>query len=129
MEEELRYYQATKRELALLRRDLLQGTAYHPADDNGWIRGGVGVPEPEQRTIALLENRRIQRLEAIVAAIEAVSQELTKEQQRLVQLLFWTHPQTLTMEGIAQKMHLSRRTLYRKKEDVLVMLGEKLGYI
>ncbi|ODJ53357.1 hypothetical protein BFR40_01715 [Brochothrix thermosphacta] len=49
---------------------------------------------------------------------------LTKEQQTLVKFIFWTHPQTLTMEGIAQQMHFSRRTFYRKKDEVLVMLGD-----
>ncbi|SPN75224.1 hypothetical protein [Brochothrix thermosphacta] len=103
----------------------MQGAVYQSADDNAWIGSGSSyVQEPERRIIALLENRCIQRLESIVQAIEEVFQMLTKEQQTLVKFIFWTHPQTLTMEGIAQQMNFSRRTFYRKKDEVLVMLGD-----
>lgn len=108
----------------------MQGAVYQSADDNAWIGSGSShVQEPERRTIALLENRCIQRLESIVQAIEEVFQMLTKEQQTLVKYVFWTQPQTLTMEGIAQQMHLSRLTLYRKKDEMLALVGEKLGYL
>lgn len=108
----------------------MQEAVYQSADDNAWIGSGSShVQEPERRTIALLENRCIQRLESIVQAIEEVFQMLTKEQQTLVKYVFWTQPQTLTMEGIAQQMHLSRLTLYRKKDEMLALVGEKLGYL
>ncbi|ODJ57426.1 hypothetical protein [Brochothrix thermosphacta] len=130
LEEEIRYFHTSKRELQRLRRDIMQGAVYQSADDNAWIGSGSScIQEPERRTIALLENRRIQRLESIVQAIEEVFQMLTKEQQTLVKYVFWTHPQTLTMEGIAQQMHLSRRTFYRKKDEVLMLVGGKLGYL
>ena len=123
LEEEIRYFHASKRELQILRRDIMQGAVYQSADDNVWIGSDSRTRAPYNCL------RRIQRLENIVQAIEEVFQILTKEQRTLVKYVFWTQPQTLTMEGIAQQIHLSRRTLYRKKDELLALVGEKLGYL
>jgi len=96
-------------------------------------KGGVNsarVPNSPTERIAtmLVMDKRLRELERITEAIETVYQSLDVERKKLIRLKYWTKPQTLTWEGIALKLNVSRATVFRWREEVVNAIAEKLGW-
>ena len=126
IEAELYTYHEAKRELARLKADILH--ASRPPDLAGGGRSNwPGDPTGETATL-LATHRRIEQLERIVEAIEAVYEALPREKQELVRLKYWTKPQTLTWEGIALRLHVSRATALRWRDEIVYAVAERLGW-
>ena len=127
VESELYAYHDTKKEIVRLKNEILHASPVR--DEN--VGGGRGnLPgDPTGRTAVLMvTHRRIEQLERIVDAIEAVYERLPKEKQELVRLKYWTQPQTLTWEGIALKLHVSRRTAINWRDEIVYAIAERLGW-
>jgi len=126
IESELYAYHETKKEIIRLKNDILH--ASRPPDLSGGGRSNwPGDPTGETATL-LATHRRIEQLERIVEAIEAVYEALPREKQELVRLKYWTKPQTLTWEGIALKLHVSRATALRWRDEIVYAVAERLGW-
>lgn len=126
IEAELRDYQQSKKDLADLQEAILHGSA---STDLSGIRGS-GISDPTQRkALALITNVRIKKLEETIGAIESVLGELDAEKTRLVEMKYWTQPNHLTDEGIAQRLCISRRTLYDWTNKILFAIAVKMGLI
>lgn len=125
IESELFSYENTKKEIERLRNDIIHAS---PVTDNPEARSNaVGDPTGRVATL-LLTHRRLEQLEKIVEAIERVYRALPRDKQRLIELKYWTSPQTLTWEGIAQKVHISRRQALRWRDGILYAIAEQLGW-
>lgn len=126
IESELYAYHETKKEIVRLKNEILY--ASDPPDLTGGSRGNL-PGDPTGRTATLLvTNRKIEHLEKIVKAIESVVDTLPQEKRDLVRLKYWTRPQTLTWEGIAKKLHVSRRQALRWRDEIVIVIAECLGW-
>jgi len=99
-------------------------------DDNKGGANSARVPNSPTERIAtmLVMDKRLRELERITEAIETVYQSLDTERKKLIRLKYWTKPQTLTWEGIALKLNVSRATVFRWREEVVNAIAEKLGW-
>jgi RinA family phage transcriptional activator len=124
IEAELRDYHQTKADLLEAQDDImLEG---HMIDVSG-IRGtSIGRPT-EAKMMKLLTNKRIRRMQQIIAAIERVVNLLPPEKYRLVELRYWQKSRGLTDDGIARELNCDRRTIYRWVDGILLAVAMELG--
>ena len=126
IEAELRDYNQTLRDIGEERQELLLAT--HTPDNLGGHSYDIGNPT-QARAIKLMTNKRIKRMEQTCEAIANVIEALSEEKYRLVELKYWTRPQTLTDEGIAREIGCDRSTLYRWVDGILLAVGIEMGLI
>lgn len=125
VEDELQAYHDTRKEIIRLRNEIM----YRPREDNtGGGRSNIPGNPTERTVTALMSNKRLQHLESIVDAIEAVYNRLPPEKQRLVVMCYWTRPQMLSWDGIAQKMHIGRTTAFRWRDEIVYAISEQVGW-
>lgn len=122
IESELASYHRTKKELEEIERDIIFGSDRRIKDpiDLGWRRDPTA-----ERAIALTENRKVERLQKIVRAIEDAYSKMTDEQQKLVQLRYWSRP-PLPWRDVARKMYYSERKIFMLRSEILKMIDERL---
>lgn len=126
IESEIFRYHETKKEVSRLRQEIMYGK---PFDEN--IGGGKsnlpGDPTGSTAT-AIVTNRKLQNMENIVHAIETVYEQSTDDHKSLIRLKYWTKPQTLTWEGIAQELNVGRMTAFRWRKEIVYAIAEMLGW-
>jgi len=129
IEAELRDYHQTRKDLTEAKEDIaLSGSVLlnNLGANTGTQTHRVGRPT-EAKTIAILTNKRIKRMEQVIRAIEVVTKELPEEKIKLVQLKYWQRPRRLTDAGIAMELNIGRRTLYYWAEEICVAIAIELG--
>lgn len=126
VESEIYAYHETKQEIVRLKNEIL----YASPEPNRTGGGRSNIPgNPTERTATLLvTHRKIEQMERITEAIESVVERLPEEKQRLVNLYYWTKPRTLTWDGIAQRLNVSRITAIRWRDEVVYAIAEKIGW-
>lgn len=82
----------------------------------------------EKYATRLLMDRQLQELERIARAIEHVYNICDKDRKDLIQIKYWTRPQTKTWDGIAIELNISKRQAYRWRDEVILSVGEMLGW-
>lgn len=127
VESELYHFFETKRELETLRAEILHGTMT-PDDNVGGGRSNLPGTPTENKAIALVASKQIEQLAQIVFAIEFVVDNLPAEKRKLVELKYWTKPQTLTWDGIAINLCCSRRTAERWRAEIVNQIGMMMGW-
>ncbi|MBC1335994.1 hypothetical protein HB820_11840 [Listeria booriae] len=73
---------------------------------------------------------RIERLSTVVQCIENVIRNLNSlgdPYHEFIELRYWRTNSNQTMEGIAQKIHVSRRTAYNMQNRIVQMVASELG--
>ena len=68
-------------------------------------------------------------MESTCKAIENIVGELQEEKFKLVDLKYWTKPQTLTDIGICQKIPISKTTFYKWRDEIIIAIGIEMGLI
>lgn len=126
IEAELRDYNDTLRAIGEDRNELLLSSPVH--DNNGGKSYEVGNPT-QARAMQLMTNKRIRRMEQTCKAIENVINALPEDKYRLVELKYWTKPQTLTDVGISRELNVSQRTYYNWKDEIILALGIEMGLV
>ena len=127
VESELYHYHETRREIELLKNDILYGTK--AIDENiGGGRSNLPGNPTEAKGIALVSSRQIEQLERIVQAIDDVVSKLPSHKRKLVELKYWSKPQMLTWEGIAINLCCSRRTAERWRSEIVNQIGFMIGW-
>lgn len=127
VESELYAYHDTRKEIVRLKNEILYGSS--SSDEN--VGGGrSNLPgDPTGRTALMMVNhRKIEQLERIVDAIEFVVEHLPPQKKKLVQLRYWTRPQTLTWDGIAKEVPAHRATVLRWRDEIICGIAEKIGW-
>jgi RinA family phage transcriptional activator len=127
IESELYSYHDTLKEINNLRQDIM----FCSENDDENIGGGKNniISSPTERIATrLATHKRLIQLEEVTNAIYKVFQGLPEDYQKLVRLKYWTRPQTLTWEGIADRLHIGRRTAFRMRDEVVYAVGEVLGW-
>lgn len=127
IESELYSYKDTLKEIEELRKNIM--FCNENQDEN--VGGGRSsfISDPTSRIgTRLVTHKRLGKLEEIANAIEKVYTGLPEEYQKLVRLKYWTRPQTLTWEGIADKIPVSRRTAFNMRDEIINTIAEVLGW-
>ena len=127
VESELYHYHETLKELERMRYEILHGGAQVDENIGGGKSNLPGDPTG-QKAIALVTNRQINELEKIVQAIDFVILALPLEKQKLVQKKYWDRPQTLTWDGIALELNVSRITAMRWRQEIVQAIGHLIGW-
>ena len=126
VESELYHYHDTKKEIERLKKDILLSST--PPDLTGGGKSNMPGDPTGQTATLMVTHRKIEQLERIVEAIESVVSLLPDEKKKLIKLKYWTKPQTLTWEGIAKELHVSRRTAINWRDDIVYAIAEKIGW-
>jgi RinA family phage transcriptional activator len=127
IESEIYSYHDTLREIDFLRKNIM----FTKENDDENIGGGKSsfISSPTENIgTRLATHRKLTRLEEVTHAIEKVYTGLPDDYQKLVKLKYWTRPQTLTWEGIADKIPVSRRTAFNMRDEIVYAIGEVLGW-
>lgn len=126
VESELYHYHDTKKEIERLKNYILHASPV--PDRTGGGRSNVPSDPTGQTATLMATHRRIEQLERIVETIESIYERLPAEKQKLVRLKYWTKPQTLTWDGIALELDVSRRTAINWRDEIVYAIAELLGW-
>jgi RinA family phage transcriptional activator len=127
IESELYSYKDTLTEIEELRKDII--FTRESNDENiGGGRSSLPSSPTEQIGTRLATHKRLGQLEQIANAIQKVYTGLPEDYQKLVRLKYWTKPQTLTWDGIANKIPVSRRTAFNMRDEIVNTIAEVLGW-
>lgn len=127
VESELYAYHETRKEIVRLKNEVLYGSA--SMDEN--VGGGrSNLPgDPTGRTaVMLVSHRKIEQLERIIDSVESVVSQLPEKKRQLMQMRYWARPQTLTWDGIAQKVERDRATLIRWRNEIVKEIANRIGW-
>ncbi|EAA0142251.1 TPA: DUF722 domain-containing protein [Listeria monocytogenes] len=129
IEDELRYYHSTKKEILEKRANIAMGSVHQEFKDENQGGGSSGQisNEVEQRVMLLQMDREIQRMSDTVRAIETVLNTLSDEDKQLVQFRYWDRSRP-TWLWIACKLNISESTAKRKRKEIIYKIAERLGY-
>jgi RinA family phage transcriptional activator len=122
----LEHYQDDKRMLLeYLAEKMPSNVAAYGAEATARGQSGTGRPT-EGLAVKLAADRYIVELERTVNAIEHVTERLTPERKKLVELVYWRG--THTPSGAAAVLHISRRTAYRYINEILTAIAAEMGF-
>jgi RinA family phage transcriptional activator len=127
IESELYSYHDTLREIEFLRRNIM----FCKENDDENVGGGrSSLPSSPTEKIGtrLATHKKLRQLEEVAHAIEKVYTGLPEDYQKLVRLKYWTRPQLKTWEGIADELHIGRRTAFRMRDDIVYSVSEVIGW-
>ena len=124
IEEEIRLYHKSLKEIERMRNDIITGTKQQCND--GSQRCGLSDPTG-QLVAVLVEDKQIKRMEEVTKAITEVYNELEEHKQRLIRIRYWKRPQTLTWDGIALELNVSRSQAIRWRNGIVYAVGKRLG--
>lgn len=125
LEDELMHYHDTMREIERMRLDIL----HQGSTSDGGGRGSA-ISDPTSRiAIELTSNLKLDRMERITNIIHAVVNRLQPEKRKLIQIMYWDRPRILTWQGAAIKLHITKRTAFRWRKEILKAIAERGGYI
>ena len=126
VEEELRNYPETKN---ILLPELLEEIDTGPAKMECYGRSNIPGRPTEQKAIQKLTNRRLAQMERTLRGIEEAMGELDETRYKLVELMYWTKPQKLTVYGIGAELGLAPRTVYKYTDQICMLVACKIGLI
>jgi RinA family phage transcriptional activator len=123
IESELYCYHETKKEIERIRNDIM--FAGKVQQEGG--RSGISNPTAAVAT-RLVTDKRLQKLEEVTDAIDSVVDMLDEQRLKMVRLRYWTKPQLLTWEGVAQQIPTHRATAIRWRDEVVHAIAERIGW-
>ncbi|WP_088825667.1 DUF722 domain-containing protein [Listeria goaensis] len=129
IEDEIRYYHDTKKELEQLRVNVVLGSAFQEYSDENIGGGSAGqINNPtEQRALLLQMDKQIERRQRVIFALESVLNKLSDEDNQLIHFRYWDRSKP-TWVWIASKLNMSESTAKRKRRDIIYKIAERLGY-
>jgi RinA family phage transcriptional activator len=127
IEAELYCYHDTLKEIQMIRNNIM--FCREDVDENvGGGRSSLPGKPTESIATRLATHKRLAQLEEIANAIERVYTQLPETHQKLIRLKYWTRPQTLTWDGIANELHIGRMTAFRWRNEIIYAIAEVLGW-
>jgi RinA family phage transcriptional activator len=127
IESELYSYKDTLREIENLRKDIIF-TKENDDENIGGGRSSLPSSPTEQIGTRLATHKRLNQLEQISNAIENVYTGLPEDYRKLVQMKYFTKPQKYTWDGLADKLHVSKRQAMRWRDEIIHTVAEVLGW-
>ncbi|MEY8732097.1 transcriptional regulator [Peribacillus frigoritolerans] len=127
IESELYSYHETLKEIQFLRNNIMFTKENDDENVGGGRRSYISSPT-EQIGTRLATHKRLNKLEEIANAIEKVYTGLPEDYRKLIELKFWSKPQIYTMDGVAGKLHVSKRQAMRWRDEIIQITAEVLGW-
>ncbi|EUJ46681.1 DUF722 domain-containing protein [Paenilisteria rocourtiae] len=129
IEDELRHYHETKKELEELRSNVITGSIYREyRDDNIGGSSGGGISNPVERQATILEmDKQINRMGKVVSAIESVICKISECDKTMIQLRYWSNYKH-KWEYIATQSFMERSTAIRHRDVIIKEIAEQLGF-
>ncbi|MFH5558717.1 hypothetical protein ACHI1W_07685 [Listeria monocytogenes] len=129
IEDELRFYHSTKKELMEKEVNVTLGAWHREYIDENQGGGSAGniSNEVEDRVILLQMDKEISRLKNIINAIESVLNRLNDEDKQLIQFRYWDRSKP-TWVWIASKLNMDESTARRRNKTIILSIAERLGY-
>lgn len=81
----------------------------------------------ESFVIKLSQDERLNQLEKQYEVMTEVLEGLASDEYQIIELYYLKKPRTLTWEGIANKVHCSRRRCFDVRNKVITEIGQRLG--
>ena len=124
LEDELSNYRKNMFELNLLREEIIEGS---PTPD-GMPRGNTTSNPTESKAARLMTSHVIICLERRLKAVARVLDRYQNnpEMLRLIELRYFKG--THTAIGVMSELHISSKTFYRWRKELLENLAAELGY-
>jgi RinA family phage transcriptional activator len=126
VEYQIRYFPENKRQLESMKTDRIPSAIPKYGPQAGGSFNSEARPS-EETAIRIMSDRYIMQLEYTVKSIDSVLNKLNDLDMELIRLKYWNG--SLTPEGIAMKLHMSRATVYNRLNNILVEIARRLGYI
>ncbi|HBL8244909.1 TPA: DUF722 domain-containing protein [Listeria monocytogenes] len=129
IEDELRFYHSTKKELMEKEVNVTLGAWHREYIDENQGGGSAGNinNEVEDRVMLLQMDKEISRLKNIINAIESVINRLNDEDKQLIQFRYWDRSKP-TWVWIASKLNMDESTARRRNKTIILSIAERLGY-
>ncbi len=126
LESELFEYPYIERHIANVRQQVI--TPHREIDENiGGGKSNTNVSTVEIAATRLITDKRLIQLENIKRAIETVYNKSDNTSRDLMDLYYFKKPRLYTPDGIADKLHISRRQFYNIKKKIITELANELG--
>jgi RinA family phage transcriptional activator len=123
IEAELYYYHDTVKEIENIRKEILLAS---PVKQEG---KPSGVSDPTFNIVTRLTmDKRLKKLEEITESITHVLNLLDRTSSELIKLKYFSKPQYLTWDGIAQKVNFSKRQCIYIRDNFIAAVAERLGW-
>ena len=127
LEWEIRFYHDTLKELAEEKESIILATKEFDPD----MPRGSGVSDDTyNRAQRLLNSTEVREMEKKIKAIDRARDEwISKEpvvRMEFIRLKFWDN--TLTNQGIAQRLNVSEQSIYFWRKNFLTLVGKYLGW-
>ncbi|MBY8908196.1 transcriptional regulator [Salinicoccus roseus] len=128
LEDELFSYPGMEKHIRSIREEIIN--PWKEQDTNiGGGRSNSNVSTVEIKATRLVNDKRLRRMQEVKQAIETIYNEADHNQRKMLDVYYFTRPRTLTIDGVAQKMNVSRRTIFRVRKSILSRLADELGII
>lgn len=128
LEDELFSYPKMNQYINTLREEIIN--PWKPQDENiGGGKSNVNVSTVEIKATRLVNDKRLNRMREVKQAVETVYREASIEEKDLLEIYYFKHPRTLTIDGVAQELSVSRRTVFRLRSKILTRFADELGII
>lgn len=127
VENELRSYHATLKEIAALREEIM-----HPHSDEkpntapGYNSARVPGDPTGSMAVRLANHRQLKYLEQITCAIGSVYDSSPEEYKKLIQLRYWGS-EWISWDSIAAQLFVSRRQALRWRDDIVNAIAGIIG--
>lgn len=121
IEAELYTYNETKKELELLVDDIIDSTPFIETAVQSELSDSTAC-----KAIKLSSSKELIEIRKRISAIEKALSILPEEKMKLVRLKYFERK--LTDIGIISELHVSSKTYYRWKKEVIRLIGNYLGW-
>ena|SRR5699024_1453695 len=126
IEAELRAFPDIERKITALRSELMN--PWKPSDENfGGGKSNVNVSQTEVKATRLATDERLARLQDTQNKITRVYNRQPDLSKQFIEEFYFKNPRKFTMTGIADKLNVGERTVYRLKKKVLEDVAEEFG--
>ena len=102
----------------------------HTVDVDENIGGGRGshLSNPTERiALSIVDDKRLNRIQAQQQAVDKVYQESLPKTQEIIREYYWQRPRTKTWDGVAKQVNYSRRQCHNLRNDFFDRLADELG--
>ena len=121
IEHELYNYEQTKKDLALYREQILEGTAYPEVS----VQSGPG-DVTQSKAIKLTSSAFVVQAERVISSVDKALTILGDKHRELFRLKYQTG---VSWPNITLDMGISDRTYYRIRRELVTTVGQQLGLI
>ncbi|OEK70184.1 hypothetical protein AST01_04450 [Staphylococcus equorum] len=128
LEEELKQYNSTQKRMECLKEEIQY--PWQEQDTNiGGGKSNIITSTTEKQATRLITDKRLAHMHRVSVAITTVYEHAQPVERDLMDLLYFDKPRRYTVEGIIDKLPISRATFFRLKKRILYNLADELGII